>query len=136
MKTWKQPLAVGREFAANDYVSACQYLIKCDIGNLPNGASEIYVPNGSTTDFKGTGDPHDSWGIYGSPCGKVHNVSRDTQFYVSEFKYGWNDELEKDVTFDSTVQVAWWRELDESGNVKNIHWTSPENIANPESNKS
>ena len=30
MKTWQRPAAVGQEFAANDYVSACNVTVKCD----------------------------------------------------------------------------------------------------------
>lgn len=33
MKTWKKPEAIGQDFAANDYISAC-YRVKC---TTPNG---------------------------------------------------------------------------------------------------
>ena len=32
MKTWQRPAAVGQEFAANDYVSACSYVtLNCSV---------------------------------------------------------------------------------------------------------
>ena len=134
MKYWKKPEAISQEFVANEYVSACSYQIMCDV-DIPDGAAVLYVPNGSNVDFDGSGDYHDDWGICGSPCGTVHNVDRDTEFFYHTFKYGLSHD-DHTVTFSTPVEVAWWRELDASGNVVDLHWTSPANVANPESNKS
>ena len=30
MKSWKKPEAIGQQFVANDYVSACSITVKCD----------------------------------------------------------------------------------------------------------
>lgn len=31
MKNWMKPEAIGQEFAANEYVSACTFTLKCDV---------------------------------------------------------------------------------------------------------
>ena len=53
MKSWRKPEAVGQEFAANEYVSACNITVKCDFstGESLHGGG-LVVPDG-IGDFSG-----------------------------------------------------------------------------------
>ena len=133
MKTWQRPAAVGQEFAANDYVSACTLQIMCSC-ELPNGADSVRVPKGNTVDFDGNGKI-ESINEGFQPCGKMHKANIDTEFFYYEFSDGWTPSGTT-VTFDTPVKLAYWRERDDSGNTVNVHITSPENIVNAEANKS
>ena len=54
MKSWRKPEAVGQEFAANEYVSACTVTVNCSVDS-----SELYanfwlaVPNDAPEQFHG-----------------------------------------------------------------------------------
>ena len=47
MKTWQRPAAVGQEFAANEYVSAC-VIVKCDFDDakIPPWGYGLAIPDG------------------------------------------------------------------------------------------
>lgn len=133
MKTWTIPVAAAQQFAVNDYVSACTLTIMCDC-TLPNGADSVRVLSGNTVDFDGDGKIE---GVNDGfmPCGVVHNANTDTEFFYYEFAGGWTPS-NATVTFDTPVKLAWWREVDEAGNVVDVHITDPANVTNAESNKS
>ena len=135
MKSWRKPEAVGQEFAANEYISACSVGVLCDV-TLPDGFVGLYVSRGQG-DFNGDGDSMDDWGLTGSPCGTIHNVARDTEFFTTTFSQGVTDwETLDTAKFETPVEVVWWRELNEEGKVVDIHWTDPANINKAESNHS
>ena len=132
MKTWKAPAAVGQQFAANEYVSACTLQIMCAC-NLPSGADSVRVLQGNNVDFDGYGNIE---GVNDGfmPCGTVHNAKTDTEFFYYDFSEGMTKD--EDVTFDAPVNLALWREIDELDSVVDVHITDPANVANAESNKS
>jgi len=133
MKIWEKPIAGTQLFAANDYVSACTMNILCEC-TLPNGADSVRVPKGNTVDFDCDGvieGVNDGF----MPCNAVHNASTDTEFFYYEFGGGWTP-TNATVTFDTPVRLAYWREIDEAGNVVDVHITDPANITNAESNRS
>lgn len=133
MKTWMIPEATAQQFAANDYVSACTLQIMCDF-TLPKGAAYAHVLSNNTVDFDGDGKIEGNTDGF-EPCGKLHNAKTDTEFSYYEFTSGWTSNMNT-VTFDAPVKLAYWREMDESGKVVNVHVTAPENILNAEANKS
>ena len=133
MKTWKTPVAVAQHFAANDFVSACTMQILCAC-ELPKGADSVRVFKENTVDFDNDGvieGVNDGF----MPCGEVHNASVDTEFFSYAFSGGWTPS-NATVTFDTPVTLSCWREIDESGNVVDVHITDPANVTNAESNKS
>lgn len=134
IKRWHKPAAVGQAFAANDYVSACSLQILCKTETLPNGADSVRVLKGNTVDFDGDGvieGVNDGF----MACNKEHNASTDTEFFYYDFGGGWTPS-NATVTFDPPVRLAWWREMDEDGNVVDVHITDPANITNAVANKS
>ena len=128
MKTWQRPAAVGQEFAANDYVSACTKQISCDV-KLPNEAVCVWLTSQNTVDFDGDGIIEGSNDGF-QPCGKVHDVSADTKIGYYEFHKGW-DKDDHTVTFTPPVKLAYW--ADSEGDV---HITDPANVENAVANKS
>jgi len=101
---------------------------------LPKGADSVRVPRGNTVDFDGDGVIEGVNDGY-MPCGKVHNAKTDTEFFYYDFSGGWTPTCTT-VDFDAPVTLAYWREVDDSGNVANVHITDPANIDNAEANKS
>ena len=135
MKTWTIPVATAQQFAANDYVSACGYEILCDI-STPDGIKHLQIPDSFDWDQDGTVDYNGT--SYGSACGEKHVVGRDTKFYDYTFyRGGPNPYAQGVVDLETPIQAKYWLELNDAGQMVNIHFTSPENVANmTESNKS
>ena len=133
MKIWEKPIAGTQRFAANDYVSACTLQIMCAC-DLPNGADSVRVPQGNTVDFDNDGIIE---GINDGfmPCGQTHDAKTDTEFFYYEFTGGWTPS-NATVSFDAPVKLAYWREMDEAGNVIDVHITDPANVESAVSNKS
>jgi len=133
IKRWQRPAAVGQAFAANDYVSACTLQIMCAT-TLPNGADSVRLLKDNTVDFDNDGTvEYLNKGFMA--CGTLHNPSTDTEFFYYEFKSGWTPS-NTTTDFEEPVKLAWWREVDEKGNVVDVHITDPANITNAVANKS
>ena len=110
MKSWRKPEAVGQEFAANEYISACTVTVKCDYwpSGLGGWVKQLDVPDS----IEGFGD----W--YYEPC--------DT-----EYTYDVNVTELKEVTFTHEAYgepigshtAYYWIETSEDGG-KDFHVSS------------
>ena len=79
MKTWKKPEAIGQEFAANEYVSAC-LVITCDFdeAQIPPYGYGLAIPDSAL----GAGVQN---GVY-FPCDHTYDVNVDT-LVMSQFTH-------------------------------------------------
>lgn len=134
MKTWTKPAALGMQFEANEYVSACTYEILCDL-ELPEGAKCLQIPG--PFDYNNDGIVDDSANNYYSPCGAKHSVAVSTEFYDYTFTIG-STKFNNQGLFklNEPIKAKFWVELNDKGQLVNAHFTSPENLENLTSNKS
>ena len=116
MKTWMKPAAIGQEFAANDYVSACTITVKCDY--WPDGVDkrlhyDLMVP----ASIEG-GTPGVDVGMYYTPC----NTSYTYDVNVTALKpvVFTQDGGGEDIGSHSAY---YWIELEEDGG-KDFHVSS------------
>lgn len=135
MKTWKCPVAIAQKFAANDYVSACVYEIKCDLP-VPEGAVSLQIP--APFDYNQDGIVDDNQNLYYDPCGVVHTVDTATEFYEYTFTHASTTfNINGVFKMEEPITAKFWVELDSAGRLYNAHFTAPENLANlTPSNKS
>ena len=79
MKTWNKPEAIGQEFAANEYVSAC-VRITCDFdeAKIPGYGYGLALP-------EGTGCPDDY--VY-FPCDHEFDVAEDELVSIYAYHSG------------------------------------------------
>ena len=126
MKNWMKPAAVGQEFAANDYVSACTITVSCDFRvdeSIRNGG--LVIPESVGDEFAN--------GEY-RPCNHEFVVGVDmlqpVTFTHHTGSYSGNDPLSK------SYDAYYWIQKNENGESEDFHATSvtPEQIA--EANKS
>ena len=117
MKTWTIPMAVGQQFAANDYVSACTATIQCDL-ELEEGFMDYYIYFGKTIPTI-AGDL--SQCVY-TPCGKEHDVSAHGELLNITITDG-RLEGKKKVALEEPIDCYFWAEYDEEGVMLDGHCT-------------
>lgn len=119
MKSWRKPEAVGQEFAANDYISACVTL-KCDFrpGEQLRGAG-LLIPE---SEFEGYG----YW-----PCNHEFTIGEDQ---LDECLFTNKCEMPNDPPLENPVTAYYWIQSDDG---HDFHATSREALENAvRSNKS
>lgn len=114
MKTWKKPEAVGQEFAANEYVSACTVTVRCD-----------YWPTGISGRYKQLIVPEDIRNSAGMSVDKYYEPCR------TEYTYDVNVTALQKIVFTQTAEgdnigkhlAYYWIETEADGS-KDFHVTS------------
>lgn len=100
MKTWKRPEAVGQEFAANEYVSACTLTLNCSVTS-----SELYanfclaVPAEAPAEFLGG----EYWG-----CGAAVSVPLDKLEECTFTHIADANEYHGDTKLENPVEAYYW----------------------------
>ena len=117
MKTWSKPKAIGQEFAANEYISACTATIECD---LPlDGWRRLIV------EFDEPIHTHDGKTISKarySPCGYKHDVDINGELRSITINKGINADGET-VPLDEPIHCYFFTLFNEAGQLVDGHCT-------------
>ena len=123
MKSWIKPEAIGQEFVANDYVSACSTVeVKCDFhASIPGWGYGVVVPSG--VELEGS--------VY-TPCDHPFVIGADSlhQCVFTETSIGPDD-----APLAEAQSAYYWIETKEDGS-KDFHATSVSSAEAAMANKS
>lgn len=118
MKTWNRPKAIGQEFAANEYVSACTATIECDLP-IPNDWYKLRInfPKPIPT-IKGMLDT-----VVYNPCGEKHDVDVHGELIPITITHGLEYKGGPDVALEEPIECYFFAVYDEDGVLVNAHCT-------------